>query len=294
MFWEQLAGNLIQGLALGAVYGVATMGLALIFGVLRVVNVGHGALIMLGAFLTWGAFQATGQPLAALPVALLAGTAIGFFFYHTAIRRLLKGPELASLLATFALGLLLEESVKHTVGAEARGFNWDLGSLDLGITVFPYTKLLAVLGSLLAALGVYLWFRHTRLGTATRAVVQDEQGARACGIPVDLVYATSFAMGTGLTVVSGVLAALWNPVGIEPNMGGSFTLRAFAIAVLGGLSSPYGAFFAGLLFGLVENGAFTLLSLAPGVEPFALTRFLAFAMLLIVLLVRPTGLMGSA
>ena len=291
---EQVLGNLIQGLVLGSVYGVATMGLSLIFGVLRVVNVGHGAFIMVGAFTALLLFDGLGlPPPLALPVALAIGMGLGFFFYYTAMRRLLKGPELASLLATFAMGILLEEVVKHGWGSEFRGYNWDIGRLDLGLTVLPWTKLLAVVGSVATALLVYLWFTRTRMGTATRSVVQNSRGATVCGINVDWIYALSFAMGTGLTVMSGVLVTLFNPVGINPYMGGAFTLKAFVIAVLGGLSSPYGAFFGGLAFGLIENGSYTLLALAPGVEPFAMTRFLSFVMLLLVLLFRPTGLLKA-
>ena len=113
MIFEQLAGNLIQGLVLGAIYGMATMGLSLIFGVLKVVNVGHGAFIMVGAFVTLWLFNALGIiPIFAIPVALIIGLALGFLFYYTVMRRLIKAPELATLLATFSMGVLLEETIK--------------------------------------------------------------------------------------------------------------------------------------------------------------------------------------
>ena len=122
MIWQLLAGNLTNGLVLGAVYGLATMGLSLIFGVLRVVNVGHGQFIMVGAFVTLIMFTALGlSPVVAIPAALLLGIALGFAFFYTIMRRLIKAPELASLLATFAIGILLEEIVKHIFGAEFRG-----------------------------------------------------------------------------------------------------------------------------------------------------------------------------
>ena len=93
--------------------------------------------------------------------------------------------------------------------------------------------------------------------------------------------------------MSGVLLTMFIPVGINPYMGGVYTLKSFIIAVLGGLASPYGAFFAGLVFGLIENGSYTLFALLPGVEPFALTRFLSFVLLLVILLIKPTGLLGT-
>ncbi len=294
MIGIQLAGNLTQGLILGGVYGMATMGLSLIFGVLGVVNVGHGAFIMIGAFTTLLLFTQLGlSPIIAIPVALVIGMALGFFFYYTVIIRLTEAPELASLLATFAIGTLLEESVKFTIGTEFRGYNWDVGKISLHITTLPMSKIYAFVGSILIALLLYLWFSKTRAGTAVRAVMQDRKGAGVCGVNVNWIYALSFAIGIGLTVTSGVLLTMFIPVGINPYMGGAYTLKAFVIAVLGGLASPYGAFFGGLIFGLIENGTYTLFALVPSLEPFAMTRFLSFLILLLILLIKPTGLLRA-
>jgi len=294
MFFEQLGGNLLQGVVLGAVYGMATMGLSLIFGVLKVVNVGHGAFIMVGAFLTLFLFSSLGiNPLIAIPVAFMVGMGLGLIFYYTTIRKLIKAPELATLLATFSIGVLLEELIKLIFGSEFRGYNWVVGKLDLGITVLPLSKLYACIGSVLIAVLLYLWFKKTRAGSAVRSVVEDSEGARVCGINVGGAYALSFSLGIGLTVASGVLLTMFIPVGINPYMGGGYTLKAFVIAVLGGLSSPYGAFFGGLVFGLIENGSYTLFAYIPGVEPFALTRFLSFVILLVILLIRPTGILSA-
>ena len=294
MFWEQLAGNLIQGIVLGAVYGMATMGLSLIFGVLKVVNVGHGAFIMVGAFVTLWLFNALGiNPIFAIPIAFVVGLGLGLIFYYVAIQRLIKAPELATLLATFSMGILLEEIIKLIFGSEFRGYNWAVGKINLGVTVLPMSKLYACLGSIIIAILLYLWFNKTRKGSAIRSVVEDSEGARVCGVNVGGAYALSFALGIGLTVASGVLLTMFIPVGINPYMGGGYTLKAFVIAVLGGLSSPYGAFFGGLVFGLLENGSYTLFALIPGVEPFALTRFFSFLILLVILLIKPTGLLSE-
>lgn len=291
MLTEQLIGNLIQGLVLGSVYGMATMGLSMIFGVLQVVNVGHGAFMMIGAFTALIFFNVFGlNPIFAVPIALAIGMALGFLFYYLVMQRLIKAPELASLLATFAIGILLEETVKLTFGSEFRGYNWVTGKIDLHFTVLPMSKLYASLGSACVAALLYVWYHKTRSGTAVRAVIEDSAGARVCGINVNGVYALSFALGIGLTVVSGVFLTMFIPVGINPYMGGGYTLKAFVIAVLGGLASPYGAFFGGLIFGLLENGSYTLFAGISGVEPFALTRFFTFVILLVILLIRPTGL----
>jgi branched-chain amino acid transport system permease protein len=223
----------------------------------------------------------------------MVGMALGFIFYYSSIRRLIKAPELASLLVTFSIGILLEEIAKLIFGSEFRGYNWPVGKIILPITVFPMSKIYAFIGSVIIALLLYLWFRKTRAGTAIRSVVEDSEGARVCGINVGWVYALSFAIGIGLTVASGVLLTMFIPVGINPYMGGGYTLKAFVIAVLGGLTSPYGAFFGGLIFGLIENGSYTLFALIPGVEAFAMTRFLSFLILLLILLIKPTGLLGA-
>jgi branched-chain amino acid transport system permease protein len=294
MILEQLTGNLIQGLVLGAVYGMATMGLSLIFGVLKVVNVGHGAFIMVGAFITLMLFNALGLiPIFAIPVAFIVGIGLGLIFYYAAIKSLIKAPELATLLATFAIGVLLEELIKLIFGSEFRGYTWTVGKLNLGVTVLPLSKLYACIGSALIAVLLYLWFNKTRAGSAMRSVVEDSEGARVCGVNVGGAYAWSFALGIGLTVASGVLLTMFIPVGINPYMGGGYTLKAFVIAVLGGLSSPYGAFFGGLVFGLLENGSYTLFALIPGIEPFALTRFFSFVILLVILLIKPTGILSK-
>ncbi len=289
---ENLISNLIYGLLLGTIYGISTMGLSIIFGVLRIVNVGHGAFIMIGAFTVYWLFVLYKViPPAALFFALLFGMIIGFAVFYSGIKRLIDAPELATLLATFGYGLLIEEVAKFFWGPEFYGYSWDIGSINLGITLIPYPKLLAALFSIFLAFSVYTFIRRTKFGMAIRAVVEDREGALACGINVSRIYALSFALGIALTMMGGVLVATYTPVGINVYMGGEYTLKAFVIAVLGGLASPIGSFYAGILFGLFENGSYTILGLIPGIEPFAMTRFIAFAFLLIILLVRPTGLL---
>lgn len=291
-FAEQLISNLIYGVILGSVYGLATMGLSLIFGVLRIVNVGHGSFIMIGAFIAYWMFTLYGlPPTVSLLLALLLGMVVGLVIYFLVVRRLTDAPVLASLLAMFAIGIFLEEFAKQLWGADYVGYSWGLGGISLSITEIPYTKLLAFTSSVVIAAVVYIWFRKTKIGKAVRAVVDDREGAMTCGIDVNKVYTLSFSLGISLTVLSGVLVTLFVPVGINVYMGGEYTLKAFVISVLGGLSSPWGAFYAGFIFGLIENGSYTILGLIPGVEPFGLTRFLSFVVLMVVLLIKPTGLL---
>ncbi len=294
-FWTQLSGNLLNGMILGSVYGLMTMGLSLIFGVLKIVNVGHGAFMMVGAYIALFMFQLLGlPPLLSLFIALAVGMALGYLFFQVVIRRLTAAPELTTLLATFAIGILLEESAKALWGPDYRGYSWNVGRLMLPpIAIIPLGKIYALIASSIVALLLYLWFKKGRSGSAVRAVMEDREGARVCGINVEAIYALSFSVGIGLTVTSGNLLTLFVPVGINPYMGGVYTLKAFVIAVLGGLSSPWGAFFGGFVFGLIENGSYTLFGLIPGIEPFSMTQFFAFFLLLMILLWKPTGLLGA-
>ncbi|HEY7323030.1 MAG TPA: branched-chain amino acid ABC transporter permease [Candidatus Binatia bacterium] len=294
-FWIQLSGNLLNGMILGSVYGLMTMGLSLIFGVLKIVNVGHGAFMMVGAYIAYWMFQLLGlSPIISIPIALAVGMALGYVSFQIVIGRLTTAAELTTLLATFAIGILLEESARFFWGPDYRGFSWNVGRLMLPpIAIIPLGKIYALISSIVVAVLLYLWFKKGRSGSAIRAVMEDREGARVCGVNVEAIYALSFSVGIGLTVVSGNLLTLFVPVGINPYMGGVYTLKAFVIAVLGGLSSPWGAFFAGFIFGLIENGSYTLFGLIPNVEPFSMTQFFAFFLLLMILLWKPTGLLGA-
>ncbi|MBI5683426.1 MAG: branched-chain amino acid ABC transporter permease [Deltaproteobacteria bacterium] len=286
-----LSGNLIHGVILGSVYGMMTMGLSLIFGVLRIVNVGHGAFVMVGAYIAFWMFTLLNlSPIISIPVALAGGMVLGFIFFYLIIRRLTHAPELTTLLATFAIGILLEEGAKFLWGPDYRGFNWDIGRINLSVTTIPLGKIYALISSIVISIVLYLWFKKAKSGRAVRAVMEDSEGASVCGINVKGIYALSFATGTGLTVLGGTLLTLFIPVGINPYMGGIYTLKAFVIAVMGGLMSPWGGFWAGFIFGLIENGSYIFFGLIPGFEPFSMTQFLAFFLLLIILLVKPTGL----
>ena len=250
--------------------------------------------MMVGAYVAFWMFRLFGlSPILAIPVALGVGMALGYCCFQIVIRRLTAAPELTTLLATFAIGIFLEESARFFFGPDYRGFSWNVGRLMLPpVAIIPLGKIYALISSIVVAVLLYLWFKKGRSGSAVRAVMEDKEGARVCGINVEGIYALSFSVGIGLTVLSGNLLTLFVPVGINPYMGGVYTLKAFVIAVLGGLSSPSGAFFAGFIFGLIENGSYTLFGLVPGLEPFSMTQFFAFFLLLMILLWKPTGFLA--
>jgi len=288
-----LVASVVSGLLIGVIYGIATVGLNLIFGVLRIVNVGHGAFIMLGAYAALLVYTLLGlPPLLGVVAGLALGGLLGLVIYYLVIRHLLDAPELATLLATFAIGILLQELVKAVMGPDSRGFTWTLGFVEIAGLRLSVAKIVAAAASLALLAFLYIVIYRTRLGLAIRAVVQDREGAMVVGIDVDRIYAASFALGIMVTVASGAILAVYLQSGIHPYMGEIYTLKGFVIAVMGGLGSIPGAFIAGILFGLFENVSYLLLNNIEGVQPLVLTRSIAFLLLLVILLVKPTGLLG--
>ncbi|MEB3787870.1 MAG: branched-chain amino acid ABC transporter permease [Desulfurococcales archaeon] len=286
-----VAATVIYGLLIGVIYGIATVGLNVIFGVLRIVNVGHGAFIMVGAYVTLLLYTVLGlSPPATIIASIIVGSLLGLAVYYLVIRYLIDAPELATLIATFAIGILLQEIVKAFMGADSRGFTWNLGSVEvMGVQVALSKVAAAVLGVVLLGL-LYAVIYRTRLGLAIRAVVQDKEGAMVVGVNVDRIYSLSFMLGIMTTVASGSILAMYLQSGINPYMGEIYTLKGFVIAVMGGLGSITGAFIAGVLFGLFENVSYLVLNSIEGIQPLVLTRSIAFILLLIILLVKPTGL----
>ena len=173
-FWIQLSGNLLNGIILGSVYGLMTMGLSLIFGVLKIVNVGHGAFMMIGAYIAYWMFHLLGiPPILSLFIALAVGLALGYLFFQIVIRRLTAAPELTTLLATFAMGILLEEGARALWGPDFRGFSWNVGRLMLPpVAIIPLGKIYALISSIIVAVLLYLWFKKGRSGSAVRAVMR--------------------------------------------------------------------------------------------------------------------------
>lgn len=281
----------LSGLLLGSIYGLSAVGLSFIFGVLKVANVGHGSILMIGAYVAFFAFTVAGVvPFLSLVAALLVGGALGYLVYLVVIKPLRDVGELHILVALFALGMLLAEGARILWGPDFVGYSWSLGSIEIGGLVVEYTKAAGALIATAIALGFDLMLRKTRYGRAVRAVVQDPVGAQVVGVNVEWIYATATAIGMAIVAAAGVLITLFIPVGINPYMGGPYTLMAFVVAVLGGLGSVLGAYVAGLIFGLITSLGYYGFSAVGFAEPSQMALFLAFLMLLLILLFRPTGL----
>ena len=282
---DQMLSSLTDGLLLGFVYGVAAMGLTLIWGVMSVINLAHGPVIALGMFATYLLFTLLGlNPyLALVPVALL-GLLLGFVIYGVAVHRVINAPHLSSLLATFAVNMIIIGLGTAIFSTSPQNIDFPLGSMKLGFLSIPVTRLLATAGALLVTTALYLFLYFSRPGKAIRAVANNRKAAELMGIPSSLVLAFSFGLGTMLAAVAGGLIATFFPFTILS--GGPYELKSFVICVLGGLGNPLGALLGGLLLGGLEG-------LVPAFMPVSWVPVVEFGLFVLVLLVRPSGLLGA-
>jgi branched-subunit amino acid ABC-type transport system permease component len=283
--WSQLAASLTDGLLLGFVYGVAAMGLTLIWGVMSVINLAHGPVIALGMFGTYLLFTHLGvNPyLAMVPVAG-AGLIVGLVIYIIAVHRVINAPHLSSLLATFAVNMIIIGVGTAVFSTSPQNIDYSLGSVEVGILTFPASRLVGAFGAILVTACLYLFLYFTRPGKSIRAVANNRMAAELMGIPSSRVLALSFGLGTMMAAVAGGLIATFFPFTILS--GGPYELKSFVICVLGGLGNPLGALVGGLILGGLEG-------LIPTFMPVSWVPVVEFGLFVLVLLVRPSGLFGA-
>lgn len=251
-----LLSSLVAGLLLGLVFAMVALGLTIIFGVMDIVNFSHGEFLMIGMYTGLLTAQSTGlDPLLTLPLAAVVGFLLGILCYMGFIKYLLRGPMIAQLLGTFGLMLFLRNLALLIFGSEDRALHHGLlvgKSFDIGMgIIIPATKLAAAGLSVLAFWGVWLLMNRTKIGNALTATALNAQGARYMGIPTERMNALAWGIGGGTVTVSGALIVnFWS---VNPFVGLLFTMIAFAIVALGGFGSVPGAFFAGLVVGLITE-----------------------------------------
>ena len=282
---NQLLSSLTDGLLLGFVYGVAAMGLTLIWGVMSVINLAHGPVIAMGMFGTYLLFTHLGvNPyLAMVPVAG-AGLIAGLVIYIIAVHRVINAPHLSSLLATFAVNMIIIGVGTAVFSTSPQNIDYSLGSVEVGFLTFPASRLVGAFGAILVTACLYLFLYFTRPGKAIRAVANNRMAAELMGIPSSRVLALSFGLGTMMAAVAGGLIATFFPFTILS--GGPYELKSFVICVLGGLGNPLGALVGGLLLGGLEG-------LIPTFMPVSWVPVVEFGLFVLVLLVRPSGLFGA-
>jgi branched-chain amino acid transport system permease protein len=286
----QLLSTLISGLGLGSMYGLMALGFYITFAVSGTVNFAQGSSMMLGAVLCYTFAQTLGWPMPlAVALALALCAAYGLLVEVLAVRPFASRGSNAWLMSTVALGIVLDNLVMHTFGKEPRSLPSPLVGAPieiagLGLGVYPLQLLIPVLGLALAAV-LHAVAHKTRWGKALLAVVQNRDAARLMGIPIKRAVAAAFAVSTLFAGIAGVLIApLFN---VNADMGTLFGLKAFAVAILGGITSAWGVMLAGLLFGVVE--ALITSTLGSGY-----TQIVSFALVIVVLAVRPNGLFGRS
>lgn len=297
---ESFFQQLINGLALGSIYALIALGYTMVYGVLRFINFAHSDVLMLGAFSAFYLAPAVEKivPLpgvgGALIVILLAAmicSAIGVLIEVLAYRPLRNRPKLTVLITAIGVSLFIEYTCQHKAvfGAATRPFPTLLPSSNinlLGLTISSNDIVVVVITALLLAA---MWFivQKTRIGTAMRAVSFNQQAAALMGININRIISFTFGLGSALAAVAGILYALKAP-GIEPLMGINPGLRAFIAAVLGGIGNLPGAALGGLLLGIVETVAGGI----PGLSNYR--DAIAFAILILILLLKPSGLLGKS
>jgi branched-subunit amino acid ABC-type transport system permease component len=282
---NQLIASLIDGLLIGFVYGVAAMGLTLIWGVVRVINLAHGAIIALAMFGLYFLVNRLGlNPYLALPLVAVGGLVLGYVIYVVAVHRVIDAPHLSSLLATFSVNMVIIGTATAVFSTSPYTVPVDLGRISVGPVTFPGTRLVASAVAVAVAAGLYLFLYRSSTGRAIRAVANNRAAAELMGIPSSRVLALSFGLGTMLAAAAGGLIATFFPFTVLS--GGTYELKSFVIVVLGGLGNPLGALAGGLILGALEGliPVFTSVSWVPVIE---------FGLFVAILLARPSGLFGA-
>ncbi|MDV3243637.1 MAG: branched-chain amino acid ABC transporter permease [Nitrososphaerales archaeon] len=280
-----LAELIVLGLAYGLLFGVLALGLTLVWGVMKVVNIAHGDFVTVGAYSSYWLFVLAGvHPVVSLLFTIPFGFGLGLLVYVGLVRRVTNAPELMSLFLTFGLSTLISSLLLYVYSPNQRAVSVTFPSINgLGV-VLPGGVAIAAAYALFVALLLRVFLTRTFWGKAVRAVTEDSCSALLMGINPEMVSLLSFGIGVAIASSVGSMVMLLQAV--TPSGGGEFTLLSFVIVVLGGLGSPFGALLGGMVIGVVDNVASLYL-------PASATPAIGFIILLIVLIIRPSGIMGA-
>ena len=275
---------LANGIVLGSLYTCLAVGFSLVWGVLNVINMLHGSFIILGGYLTFFAWHSFGiHPLIALPFVAMILFGIGYVTQLLVINRVVSQPVLTTLTLTFGLDLILYNIMTVYYTATPRRVTLDLGAIEFAGIFMPVDRLFAMLLAMLMTALLYLVMRGSRIGRAIVAVRMDSAAAALMGIRVDRIYAITFGIGALMAGAAGAIFSMVFP--ITTNLTGDFLGKAFVVCVIGGLGSVPGALAGGLALGIIESFAGQFFG-----PQHALT--IGFLLMLILLIVKPTGLTG--
>ncbi len=282
LLWQ----GLVNGVLLGGLYALMALGLALVWGVLNIVNLAHGALIMLGGYCCYYLFTGLGiDPFVALLPTMLVLFLFGYALQRYLLNLVIRAPMFNTLLITFGIDVVLTYGAQIAFSADFRTINPSYAGANftwLGATV-PTVRLIAFAIALMLTFILWIFLGRARVGRAIRATAQNLAAARLYGVEPRRLYALTFGIGAGLAGAAGSLYGVVSQ--LNPYIGASLTAKSFAIAIIGGLDSPLGVIAGGLILGLVES----LTSLYIGAT---YADVASFGILVLVLIVRPTGLLG--
>jgi branched-chain amino acid transport system permease protein len=276
----------IDGVLTGAVYGLMALGLSVIFGVVRIVNFAHGEMMVLGMYATimlneyWGL-----DPLVCLPINALILFALGFALQRGVINRYIFRPEHEQFILMLGIATMLTSSMLIVFGPDARNVQpaYALESFEIGSLILDKVRVFAAGGAVVSVTLLWAFFRFTRTGKAIRACADNQIGAQVVGLDVSRLYAVTFGLGAACVGAAGTLMLLL--VDVQPYLSSDYTLLSFVIVILGGLGSLPGALLGGLLVGVSE--ALSAYLITPSMK-----SMFSFGLLILVLLVRPQGLLG--
>ncbi|MDD7793035.1 branched-chain amino acid ABC transporter permease [Clostridium sp. 'White wine YQ'] len=284
----ELLQQLINGLALGSVYALLAIGYTMVYGIIKLINFAHGDIFMAGAFA--GFYASTKLGLSLIPtliVSMLAAALLGIIIEKVAYKPLRNSPRITLLITAIGVSLLLEHGMRFLVGPDPKPFPdlFPVGTINIG-SLHINGKILLMLGvsALLVLLLQYIIYK-TKVGKAMRAASQDMEAASLMGINVNNIISLTFAIGSALAGIAGVLVAIAYP-SVDPYMGMMPGLKAFVAAVVGGIGSIPGALLGGIVMGISETLTKAYISTS-------LSDAIAFGLLIIVLLFKPTGLLGD-
>ena len=278
----------VGGLLTGLVYGLMALGLSVIFGVIRIVNFAHGELMVIGMFLALVLFRWLGfDPLLSIPVAVVVLFAVGYALQAVVIKRVAHLADHMQFLLLAAIAIIIVSACLMIFGPDAQSAQTDysLDTFAIGDLIIDKVRIYAAVAAVAVTAALLLFFRYTATGKAIRACADNYLGALVVGLNVDRLYALTVGIGAACLGAAGCIIVLL--VDVHPYLAPSYTLLAFVIVTVGGMGSLAGALLGGVLIGASEALAGVLL------EPSLKTAF-SFALLIIVLLVRPQGLLGKA
>ncbi|WP_071706081.1 branched-chain amino acid ABC transporter permease [Murdochiella vaginalis] len=276
----------INGLQTGSIYALVALGYSMVYGIILLLNFAHGDVIMIGAYsLFYALVQFHLHPVLAAMIAVLASTIVGLLIQQIAYRPLLNAPRLSLLITAIGMSFLLQNGAQILFGADAKSLDPLVpGALHLGSTSISYAAIVTLFVSVLSMVGLTLLVSRSKRGQAMRAVSEDMDAARLMGIDVNRTIAFTFLIGSALAGIGAVLYVSSYPQ-VSPTMGSMLGLKAFVAAVLGGIGSLPGAMVGGLLIGVLE-----VLASAVGLSIWK--DAVVFAILILVLLFKPDGIMG--